>query len=172
MTESRSLRPGRQTSRISCFMNSSCIEVLVARRSRIVGPALFLLLSFFATAGCSKENAETPSGDHEVTASVLMGAWVRPDGGYILQIREARPDGGLKAGYFNPSPIQVGSASWRMVGSVLKLEVVLDDQNYRGSNYTLVYHPETDQLEGVYYQAVARQSFDVVFVRRAEADGS
>lgn len=147
------------------------IELLVAGRSLALLPVLILVLTAFASSGCSKEEAESPAVQ-ELTASALMGAWVRPDGGYILQVREVRPDGSLDAGYFNPNPIHVSTASWRLMGSVLKMEVLLDDQNYRGSTYTLVYNPESDQLEGVYFQAVARQSFDVVFVRRTEVGGS
>ena len=36
---------------------------------------------------------------------------------------------------------------------------------YPGSTYTLTYDPKRDQLQGVYFQATLRQSFDVVFVR-------
>jgi hypothetical protein len=36
---------------------------------------------------------------------------------------------------------------------------------YGGSTYDLLYEPATDRLKGVYYQAVAKQKFDVVFVR-------
>lgn len=147
-------------------MNRNRIEFLVAGR----GLALLLLVSVLASSGCSSEEA-TPAVP-KVTASALIGPWVRPDGGYILQIREARPDGSLAAGYFNPNPIHISTATWRLVGSVLKMEVLFDDQNYRGSNYTLVYNPESDQLEGVYYQAVARESYDVVFVRRTDAGNS
>ena len=152
-------------------MNKNRIELLVAGRCLAVLPVLLVLLTAFASPGCSKEAAESPAVA-EVTASTLIGPWVRPDGGYILQIREARSDGTLEAGYFNPSPIHVSTASWRMVGSVLKMELLFDDQNYRGSTYTLVYNPESDQLEGVYFQAVTRQSFEVVFVRRTEVGGS
>lgn len=148
-------------------MNKNRIELLVAGRCLAVLPALLVLLTAFVSSGCSKEEVG-PAGVPEVTASALVGPWVRPDGGYILQIREARPDGTLETGYFNPNPIHISTATWRLVGSVLKMEVLFDDQNYRGSTYTLVYNPESDQLEGVYFQAVTRQSFDVVFVRRAE----
>jgi hypothetical protein len=141
-------------------------------RSRLRRGAVFSagLLLVLALSSCSSEKVEE-SVEEEISADVLLGSWVRPDGGYILRIRTANPDGTLNAGYFNPRPINVGSAGWRRAGSILKVEVVLDDVNYQGSNYTLVYEPETDRLSGLYYQAVARQTFDVVFVRRTDTDG-
>jgi len=36
---------------------------------------------------------------------------------------------------------------------------------YNGSTCTLTYDAASDQLKGVYYQVVARQKFQVVFVR-------
>jgi hypothetical protein len=36
---------------------------------------------------------------------------------------------------------------------------------YPGSKYTLLYDPERDALMGLYYQAVQKQSFDVMFIR-------
>jgi hypothetical protein len=42
----------------------------------------------------------------------LEGRWVRPDGGYILELSEIKKDGSLNAAYFNPRPIKVFSAKW------------------------------------------------------------
>jgi hypothetical protein len=36
---------------------------------------------------------------------------------------------------------------------------------YNGSTCTLTYDPKKDILKGVYYQAVARQKFDICFER-------
>ena len=47
----------------------------------------------------------------------------------------------------------------------MKVFVELRDVNYPGSTYTLAYDPAADQLRGVYFQALERQSFDVSFVR-------
>ena len=47
----------------------------------------------------------------------------------------------------------------------LKVEIELRDSGYPGSTYTLIYNPEKDLLFGLYYHAVQRQNFDVVFVR-------
>ena len=97
----------------------------------------------------------------------LLGEWRRPDGGYVLAVTGIAEDGTATAGYLNPQPINVGRAEARRdEKGVLHLFVELRDRNYPGSTYTLVYDPEGDQLVGVYFQAVQRASYDVVFVRR------
>lgn len=95
----------------------------------------------------------------------LKGRWLRPDGGYVLEIREVRADGGLDVAYLNPRPINVGFAKATREGSKLKVFVELQAPNYPGSTYTLLYDPKRDELQGVYFQAVQKQNFDVVFVR-------
>ena len=96
----------------------------------------------------------------------LLGEWVRPDGGYVLAVTGIADDGKAAVGYFNPRPINVGRAEARTEDDAVGLFVELQDRNYPGSNYTLGYDPEGDQLVGVYFQAVQRASYDVVFVRR------
>ena len=98
--------------------------------------------------------------------SRMAGRWQRPDGGYMLDIRDIGPDGKLVAAYFNPRPIHVAHAGWKEQDGLLQLFVELRDVNYPGSTYTLTYDAETDSLGGIYYQAALRQSFDVVFRRR------
>jgi len=44
--------------------------------------------------------------------------------------------------------------------------VELQDVNYPGSTYMLIHDPEHDRLNGYYYQAVIKGTFDVVFVRK------
>jgi len=95
----------------------------------------------------------------------LIGRWVRPDGGYILELREAMTDGTLKAGYFNPRPINVAKAKWRVKESALTVFVELRDVNYPGSTYTLQYDPASDRLKGTYFQAVAKQTYAIEFRR-------
>ena len=50
-------------------------------------------------------------------------------------------------------------------GDKVMVFIELRDVNYPGSNYHLTYDPKTDQMKGVYFQAVERQNFDVNFVR-------
>jgi hypothetical protein len=97
----------------------------------------------------------------------LLGEWVRPDGGYVLAVKDIADDGKATVGYFNPRPIKVGRAEARIEDDgALGLFVELRDRNYPGSTYTLGYDSEGDQLVGVYFQAMQRASYDVVFVRR------
>jgi hypothetical protein len=90
---------------------------------------------------------------------------VRPDGGYVLEVREVGKDGSLKAGYFNPRPINVARAEFTRKDGTLMVVVELRDVNYPGSTYTLQYDPESDRLMGTYFQAVAKQTFRVEFAR-------
>ncbi len=96
---------------------------------------------------------------------ILEGRWQRPDGGYVLAIANAGDSGGLEASYFNPNPIRVGRAEARRGAGRIELTVVLQDENYPGSTYTLTYEPADDQLVGTYYQAVARETYQIFFVR-------
>ena len=98
-------------------------------------------------------------------AKQLEGRWVREDGGYMLVLQDIRPDGSLKAFYFNPRQINVHEANWKFEDERLILYVELRDVNYPGSNYTLMYRAATDVLWGSYYQAVQKQTMDVFFVR-------
>jgi len=81
------------------------------------------------------------------------------------KITELLDDGTMKAGYFNPKSINVGSAMWAFADGVLKIYIDLKDENYPGSNYNLIYDPERDLLAGKYFQAVERVTYDVGFAR-------
>ncbi len=95
----------------------------------------------------------------------LKGKWLRPDGGYIIEIKSVEGDGKLEAAYLNPKPIHVAKAEASLDGATVKVFIELRDVNYPGSTYKLNYVPENDQLSGIYYQALQQQSFEVVFVR-------
>ena len=95
----------------------------------------------------------------------LRGRWVRPDGGYVLEIRAVDARGAIDAAYLNPRPINVARAEAARDGSTLKVFVELRAPNYPGSTYTLTHDPKTDQLKGLYFQAATRQTFDVLFIR-------
>jgi len=108
------------------------------------------------------ENAAAPGSD----PSTLVGKWVRTDGGYVLELGDPSPDGLLKAAYFNPRPINVSRAEWKVQDDQLRAFVELRDVGYPGSTYTLAYRPATDRLVGIYFQAALRQQFDVEFERK------
>jgi len=95
----------------------------------------------------------------------LVGEWTRTDASYQIKITELLDDGTMKAGYFNPKSINVATAIWAFVDGVLKISIELRDENYPGSNYSLIYYPERDLLAGKYFQAVERVTYDVGFAR-------
>ena len=97
--------------------------------------------------------------------SKLKGRWRWSDGGYILEIKRIADNGAMDAAYFNPKSIHVARAEASRDGEATKVFIELRDVNYPGSTYTLTYDPGSDQLKGIYYQAVEQQRFEVNFVR-------
>jgi len=95
----------------------------------------------------------------------LSGRWLRPDGGYILDIRDVDASGKIDAVYLNPRPIHVARAEASGDGAAPQVFVELHAPGYPGSTYTLRYEPQRDQLEGSYFHAALQQRFAVVFVR-------
>ena len=95
----------------------------------------------------------------------LIGRWQRTDGGYVIEVRNVESNGNMQAGYFNPNPIHVGRAEASTDDDRLKVEIELQDRGYPGSTYTLIYDLEKDVLFGYYYQAIAKQYFEVIFTR-------
>ena len=96
----------------------------------------------------------------------LPGRWVRPDGGYVISIRSVDAGGKLDASYANPNPLPFYAATATGDGGALKLFFELRAGGYNGSTYTLNYDVASDRLKGTYYQAVAKQTFEVVFIRK------
>jgi uncharacterized protein (DUF2147 family) len=127
----------------------------------LAGP--WMLLAFASPAAAQQQ----PTSKATATPAFekLKGRWLRDSGGYIIEIRKFGPDGKLEAAYFNPKSIHVGKAQASQQGGVLKVFIELRDVNYPGSTYTLAYDAKSDRLVGRYYQAVARETFDVYFVR-------
>ena len=142
-------------------------------------PSLMLLAIiavFVVSCKDARENKATaPESTSSETASTpqktipdknkLIGEWTRTDASYLIKITELLDDGTIKAGYFNPASINVGSAMWAFADGVLKIYIELRDENYPGSNYNLIYYPERDLLAGKYFQAVERVTYDVGFTR-------
>jgi hypothetical protein len=155
-------------------------------------PALFVVAGIaivtLAAAGCGKapegqkettpppsatlENSQRPA-PKEVSAETkalrtlekVKGRWLRPDGGYILEIKSVNAQGRMEAEYFNPNPISVTNAVARMEGDDIKILVELSGQNYPGSRYELTFITAAGLMAGTYYQAALKQTFDVVFER-------
>lgn len=123
--------------------------------------AMLILASPMATLCRAAETGKTA----RTHVQSLAGRWVRPDGGYVLELGEMGKDGSLKAAYFNPRPINVHRARYELKDGNTEVFVELRDVNYPGSRYHLRYDPGSDQLLGTYYQAVEKQTFQVRFVR-------
>lgn len=116
----------------------------------VVIPAIFYFL-FFMNAN------ETPK--------YLEGIWNRSDGVYKIEIKEVQDDGKMEATYFNPGLINVGKSSWREQDGNMLVYVELRDENYPGSIYRLTYDEKTKTLNGTYFQAVTKETFEVYFTR-------
>jgi hypothetical protein len=134
----------------------------------------YVVMSFAVATGISQAQAQplpaapaAPSVSEPQTAfGALPGRWVRPDGGYVISIKAVDAGGKLDASYANPNPLPFHTATATGDGGTLKLFFELRAGGYNGSTYTLDYDATRDQLKGVYYQAVAKQTFEVVFIRK------
>ena len=134
-----------------------------------------VLLSAWLCAGCGKDEqkpakgvvtAGAPAGKSvAVEFEALKGKWLRTDGDYTIEIKKLLDDQALETAYFNPAPIHVGSAKLYKERGFTKLFVKLQDVNYPGSSYTLIYDKANDQLCGTYFQAVQGVEYQVVFMR-------
>ncbi len=128
--------------------------------------------------GGSRSESTAPSGGTAILAAAppipavtvadaerLAGRWVRTDSPYVLEIVSTTEDGSLEAAYYNPRPINVSLAAFRVVDGTFEVFVELRDTNYPGSTYTLRYDAADDVMRGVYFQAALGQSYDVTFAR-------
>jgi hypothetical protein len=122
--------------------------------------AFILAGTFYPLATETAISAEHPD------FTKIVGEWVRPDGGYIVHVRDVKSDGSADVGYFNPAKINVAAASVSYWKGLVKLLIKLQDKGYPGSTYTLYYYADKDTMAGFYYQAVMRQTFEVVFTRK------
>jgi hypothetical protein len=131
------------------------------------GIALALVETVLAqgTVGTPKGPA-APAAGARISVDVLKGAWVRPDGGYTIEIRSIDPNGRVDATYYNPKALPFAKAQALPEGSTLRAFFEIQAGGYAGSTYELAYDPASDRLKGIYYQAVVKQKFDVVFVRK------
>ena len=96
----------------------------------------------------------------------LIGKWVRPDGGYVLDIKSIDSGGNIKMTYLNPKPINVSKAQANLKSGKIELFIELRDKNYPGNYYTLTFDTESNRLVGVYYHLGLNQNFDVYFASR------
>jgi len=123
-------------------------------------------------AGCGKSPKEpavtsaNPSAESvRPEFEKLKGKWLRSDGDYMIELKALSADGALEAAYYNPGPIHVGRAKLYKERGFVKVFVELQDVNYPGSTYNLIYDAELDQLRGVYYQATQQVEYQIAFQR-------
>jgi hypothetical protein len=141
---------------------------------------LLIIPLFLSISGCKQtsgnlNNEASPTPENSVVKplitgipdfSQLIGDYLRSDGVYTLKILSATEDGKLDAAYFNPNPVNVGSAKWVFKDKSLFILVELRDVNYPGSMYTLKFIPEKKELTGNYFQATQQLNYEVVFIRQ------
>ena len=129
-----------------------------------------MVLVFSITAinflSCKDAPEKVSESIKKTETSLLIGDWVRTDGGYLIKIIKINEDRTLEAEYFNPNPINVGKAQLQESYGNLKIVIELRDVNYPGSTYTLDYLPDRDIFAGEYYQAVEGLTFYVEFSRQ------
>jgi hypothetical protein len=68
--------------------------------------------------------------------------------------------------YFNPSPLPFARAQAALEGAAVRVFLELRAGGYGGSTYELAYDPADDRLKGTYFQAVAKQRYEINFVRK------
>jgi hypothetical protein len=116
-------------------------------------------------AALAQSPSVPPTGTEALAFGVLVGKWVRVEGGYVININAIELDGKLDASYANPKPLPFSTAEATRDGNALKLFFELRAGGYGGSTYTLNYDAASDTLRGIYNQVVVKQRFTVVFVR-------
>jgi hypothetical protein len=132
--------------------------------------ALTMLSMLFDVAGVIHKSTcaasqDSPEPVQKTDEKYLVGRWIRPDGGYVIELTATGVKGSLKAAYFNPKPINVYRAEIACKKGICTIFVELRDINYPGSKYNLRYDKKNDRLIGTYYQAVAGQTYVVEFLR-------
>jgi hypothetical protein len=148
---------------------------------RLSSLSLFLYIPsiIFMTTACQSNsgNQEKAAGNNQVASGktgeilspdygVLVGRWLRPDGGYVIEIQKVDMNGKVEAAYYNPRTINVSQALAARKDGQIHLFFELRDVGYPGATYTLTYDHQNDVLNGLYYQPAAGQTFEVQFLRK------
>ena len=126
---------------------------------------VFCSMAMICAAALAQSPSVSPTGTEALAFGVLVGRWVRVEGGYVINIDAVDLDGKLDASYANPKPLPFSTAEATRDGSALKLFFELRAGGYGGSTYALNYNAVSDTLKGIYNQVVVKQRFEVVFVR-------
>ena len=145
----------------------------IKRKSILVSALLSVLACVIIFSGLVESVFSETERDVEQNSSFsqaqrLEGKWVRPDGGYKLVIEDVKPDGSLKASYYNPKKINVSISNWKVEDNRIHLLIELRDKNYPGSKYNLAYISEQNALIGTYFLAVTKETYSIKFLRIPE----
>ncbi|WP_281322931.1 hypothetical protein [Flavobacterium aestivum] len=97
--------------------------------------------------------------------NLIKGLWGRTEGVGEINISEVRDNGLLKATFCNPKSINIEKAVWTNSSDVLRIYILLREDNYPGSSFSLNYIAEKDLLLGVYFDALTNISYTVSFKR-------
>ena len=103
-------------------------------KRKISSLAFIILLAAFLQTPLQAQLEEAVSKDWP-GFQVIKGRWQRPDGGYIIEIKNIDRVGKMEAAYFNPRPIHVAKANAARDGNTTKIFIELRDVNYSGSTY-------------------------------------
>ena len=109
--------------------------------------------------------AAVPATAQRSGLDVLKGAWVRRRRLHDRD-QEHRPERRARGDVLQSESLPFAKAQARREGAALRVFLELQAGGYAGSTYDLTYDPATDLLKGVYYQAVAKQKFEVYFARK------
>lgn len=142
------------------------LAALLAWRTIAVAMTLAMAGAAFSQPRPSQAEGAAATAPARASAEVLKGTWIRPDGGYRIVIQGVGADGRLDATYFNPSQLPFARAQVSQDAATIRVVLELQAGGYAGSTYDLLYEAATDRLKGTFYQAVAKQKFDVFFVRK------
>ena len=89
--------------------------------------AAFLLSTAALTVGLiplpaqAQDKAEASAAQVDNVFGALPGRWVRPDGGYVIDIRRVDASGKLDASYANPNPLPFSRAEATRDGKTIRL---------------------------------------------------
>lgn len=123
--------------------------------------------SVFGQAG-SPEGDTLPMGPFQLPVRAdFNGEWLRFDGVYTLSI-DVKPKN-VTVEYHNPNPINVEYVGLDEASGLFSLEVMLLDEGYPGTTYTLSYLPEYEVLAGT-YQVPGQAPSQVYFKRKPIED--
>ena len=165
MNARKKVKMPAETAKARAGSRRGLISGLVIAGSVALAVAAWLIYRGGQSADLKPAAAEETGASAVAGTEALRGRWLRPDGGYILEIRGIDPSGNMDCGYYNPQPIHVSKAWAKREGTTTRVFVELRDSGYPGCTYDLTYDPREDVLVGTYYQAATRETYEIFFAR-------